>query len=114
MTEDFSNINLFRKERFKLFCMRFKKDVSGKFLAESLYGLSRIKFIQADYEFEDTLATQHSKETLYRLTDRYFRYCVYRRNKFYDGKIWPFIISIATSIITALITSNIAMQSIPH
>ena len=105
MNEDFSNINLYRKERFKLFCMRFRKCVSDKFLGESLYGLSRIKFIQAVYEFEDAVATQHPKETFYQLTDRYFRYCVYRRNKFYDGKIWPFIISIATSVITAIISS---------
>lgn len=118
MNEDFSNINLYRRERFKLFCMHFRKCVSGKFLGESLYGLSRIKFIQAVYEFEDAVATQHPKETFYQLTDRYFRYCVYRRNKFYDGKIWPFIISIATSVITAIvtsyITSNIAVQSILH
>lgn len=116
MNNDFSNVNLYFRERLKLFYVRFHKYVDAEFLGKSLRGLERIKFIQSHYDFVDTLAIRDEKRTVYSLTDHYFRYCVYRRRKFFDSKLWPFIISIVasviTSLITAYITSNITVQSI--
>lgn len=117
MTTDFSNINLYFSEKMKLFIMRFKKQVTSDFLEPSLHILLAYKFISAHYEFTDTQKNEHPEPTLYSLTDRYFRYCVYRRNNFFNGKIWPIAISvisaIITSVITAYITANITLQSIP-
>lgn len=41
------------------------------------------------------------------LTEKYFRYCAYRRNKFFDNKLWPLIISVVASVITSLITAQL-------
>lgn len=116
MNDDFSNINLYFQEKLKLFRMRFRKYVDADFLGKSLQKLEYIKFIQSHYDFVDTQATHTEVRTVYSLTDRYFRYCVYRRQKFFDSKLWPFIISIVTAIITSLITayitSNITVQSV--
>ena len=116
MNEDFSNINLFFREKVKLFIMRFKKEVTEDFLGTSCRSLESIKFIQRHYSFTDTPANSPSSAAFYTLTQRYYRYCVYRRNKFFDSKIWPFVISIAaaviTSIITSYITSTITVQLI--
>ena len=116
MSNEFSDINLYFSERLKLFCMRFRKYVTKDFLGESLYTLQYIRFIQSHYDFVDTKADPTERQMVFSLTDRYFRYCVYRRRKFFDSKIWTFIISIATAIITAFITayitSNITVQSI--
>lgn len=116
MNEDFSNINLFFTEKVKLFIMRFKRNVSEDFLGDSCRFLTSIKFVHASYEFRDTLAGLPPSPVFYTLTRRYYRYCVYRRNKFFDSKIWPFFISVAaaviTSIITSYITSSITLQLI--
>ncbi len=51
MNEDFSNVNLFLSEKYKLFIMRFAKKVDGRFLGESVHPLLAIKFISAQYPF---------------------------------------------------------------
>lgn len=111
MNDDFSNVTLYFKERAKLFIMRFKKQVTADFLEPSLQLFLSYKFISASYEFTDTLKSKNVKPTLYSLTDRYFRYCVYRRKKFFDSKIWPFIISVISAIVTSIITAYITAQS---
>lgn len=110
MNEDFSNINLYHSEKVKLFIMRFKKWVTAEFLGSSLRPLLNNKFIACNYPFTDTNKSHTPNKSLYTLTDRYFRYCVYRRNKFWDSKIWPFIISIAASVITSLLTTLVLLK----
>lgn len=112
MSKDFSDINLYFSERVKLFVMRFKKQVTGDFLEPSLRLFLNYKFITSYYEFHDTLKNPSPKKTLYSLTDRYFRYCLYRRRKFFDSKIWPFVISIVSAIVTAIITAYITTLSV--
>lgn len=112
MNDDFSNLNIYFRERIKLFIMRFKKHVHAEFLGDSLKFFLDLKFIQSHYEFTDTTANKNSRKALYSLTDRYFRYCLYRRRKFFDSKIWPFIISIISAIITAVITAYITALSV--
>lgn len=112
MSKDFSDINLYFSERAKLFAMRFKKQVSGDFLEPSLHLFLDYKLIAAYYEFKDTPKTTNSRKTLYSLTDRYFRYCLYRRRKFFDSKIWPFVISIVSAVVAAIITAYITTLSV--
>lgn len=112
MVKDFSDINLYFSERLKLFAMRFEKQVTGDFLEPSLRLFLDYKLITAYYDFVDTPKSGASKKTLYSLTDRYFRYCLYRRRKFFDSKIWPFIISIVSAIVTAVITAYITALSV--
>lgn len=112
MNDEFANLNLYFSEKLKLFIMRYKKHVTANFLGDSLRPLMSIKFITSHYTFTDTLKAQNPSSALYSLTDRYFRYCVYRRNKFLDSKIWPFIISIISAIATSIITAYITAQSI--
>ncbi|MCC8164392.1 MAG: hypothetical protein LIO86_14820 [Lachnospiraceae bacterium] len=116
MNDDFSTINLYFSERVKLFMLRFIKEAEAEYFGVSLKFFLDLKFIKSKYEFSDTLKNPDIKPTIYSLTDRYFRYCLYRRRKFFDSKIWPFVISIisavATSVITAYITATITTQSI--
>ena len=112
MNDDFSNLNIYFKERVKLFIMRFKKEVTAEFLGDSLKLFLDLKFIKSKYEFRNTTISKQSRHTLYSLTDRYFRYCLYRRRKFFDNKIWPFIISVVSAIITAVITAYITALSV--
>lgn len=112
MSKDFSEINLYPSERCKLFIMRFKKMVTGDFLEPSLHLFLEYKFVKSHYGFNDTMSAVYHKEIHYSLTDRYFRYCLYRRRKFFDGKIWPIIISVISSVVTAIITAYITTLSI--
>lgn len=112
---DFSNVQLRFNEKFKLFLMRFKKHVSEKFLGKATLSLClSYKFIVGEYHFVDTRAVRDEdvQPTLYHLTDKYYRYCIYRRQKFFDKAIWPIIVSIVTSIITSLIASYFVSRQV--
>lgn len=117
MNDDFSNINLYLKERFKLFWMKsFKHFVTEEYFGkDTTLNLVSIKFLTAKYEFQDTVKSNHLKPTLYSLTDRYGRYCLYRRRKFFDGSVWPAIISgivsIIISVITTLVTTLVLIKT---
>lgn len=109
MNTNYENVNLFFEERKKLFLMRFKKYVSAKYLGKSLVPLLSVKFVASHYSFIDTVKADEPPEALYSLTERYYRYCVYRRRKFMNSKIWPFIISVGASIATSLITTRLLL-----
>ena len=109
MSNDFESINLYFSEKAKLFLMRFKKYVSGDFLEPSLKLFLDYKLIAAFYQFKDTQATPDPQKTRYSLTDRYFRYCLYRRKKFFDSKVWTFVISVVSSIVASAITAYITV-----
>lgn len=42
----------------------------------------------------------------YSLTDTYFRYCIRRRRRFFEGSVWPCILSGVVSVIAAYITAR--------
>mgnify|MGYP006977005195 CR=1 FL=1 len=86
-TRDYSNINLRFSEKAKLFIMRFKNQVTEKFLGSSVKLLLDIRFIKSNYSFADTTRNKKSTPALYSLTDRYYRYCIFRRHKFFDSNI---------------------------
>ena len=104
---DFDTICLLPSEKFKLFCMRFKKTVARKFLGKSEKPLLRYKLISSNYSFVDTTPCDKPSECTFTLTEKYFRYCAYRRKKFFDSKLWPLVISVVASIITSLITARL-------
>ena len=58
MSTNFENINLLFPEKVKLFCMRFKKHVSEKFLGSSARMLVGIRFVTATYPFCDITQLQ--------------------------------------------------------
>lgn len=104
MNEDFSNVNLFLSEKFKLFLMRFRKGVDGSFLGHSLVSLLGLRFITASYPFCDTLKTEgDNPKALYTLTTRYWRYCVWKRNRLFDKILTSIIIPIFVSVATTLL-----------
>ena len=105
MSTNFENINLLFPEKVKLFCMRFKKHVSEKFLGSSARMLVGIHFVTATYPFCDITPATTRPQATYSLTNRYYRYCAYRRRKFFDSKVWPLVISVLASIITSIITT---------
>ncbi len=103
MNEDFSNVNLFLSEKYKLFVMRFKKEVSSDFLGESAYQLTGIKFITSKYPFSDLFPNDKPNKTVYSLTTRYWRYCVWKRNHLIDKLISSIVIPIFVSLATSLL-----------
>lgn len=107
---DFSSINLLLIEKLKLFSMRFKREVTAEFLGKSCYPLSKMEFIKSDYSFVNTEKARNQNPTMYSLTNRYYRYCVYRREKFFDGKVWPFVISVAASVVTSILTTLVLLK----
>lgn len=111
MSSDFDEICLLFPEKFKLFCMRFKKTVTSGFLGKSEKPLMGYKLISSNYSFVDTIPADEAPERTFSLTEKYFRYCAYRRKKFFDSKLWPLIISIVASVITSLITTRLLWLS---
>lgn len=107
MYSDFEEIYLIPSEKLKLFCMCFKKKVKREFLGKSERPLMKYKLIACSYPFVDTTPSDKAVEITFSLTEKYFRYCAYRRNKFFDNKLWPLIISVVASVITSLITAQL-------
>lgn len=103
MNEDFSNVNLFLSEKYKLFVMRFKKEVKSDFLGESAYPLCGIKFITSKYPFSDLFPNDKPNQTFYSLTTRYWRYCAWKRNRLFDKIINSIVIPIFVSLATTLL-----------
>ena len=97
MSTNFENINLLFPEKVK--------HVSEKFLGSSARMLVGIHFVTATYPFCDITPAKTRPKVTHSLTDRYYRYCVYRRRKFFDSKVWPLVISVLASIITSIITT---------
>lgn len=115
MHEDFTNTNLRFSEKIRLSIMYylrfFKKYFSEKFFGETIArNLLLIKFIESHYTFHDTTIATKPYVPKYSLSDRYFRYRVFRWNRFWDSKVWPFVISILTSVIASIITTVLILK----
>lgn len=110
MNEDFSNYNLFFRERFKLFVMRFRP-MPESFIGKDAYNLSRIaKFINSEYSFQDTTQSDRTKPSCYHLTERYQRYRVWKRREFYQT-IWvPLLVAIVSGVAASLLTLLVASK----
>lgn len=112
MNTNFENINLYIRERYKLFCLRWiKKQVTETYFGkETTRKLTALHFLEARYEFSDTTKTKVMKSTFYELTDTYFRYCVWRRNRFFYGTLWPQLVAGITSLIVSVLTVVVLMS----
>lgn len=106
MNNNFENINLYFRERYKLrYLSWIKKEVDETYFGkESTRNLVNLHFLQARYQFSDVLKSTTSNPARYHLTDVYFRYCVWRRNRFFYGTLWPQIVAGITSIIVSIVT----------
>lgn len=112
MNTNFENINLYINERYKLFCLRWtKKQVTEAYFGkETTRKLAALHFLEARYAFSDTTKTKVMKSTFYELTDTYFRYCVWRRNRFFYGTLWPQLVAGITSLIVSVLTVVVLMS----
>lgn len=70
MNSDFDEICLLFPEKFKLFCMRFKKTVTSGFLGKSEKPLMRYKLISSNYSFIDTTPSDEAPERTFSLTEK--------------------------------------------
>ena len=104
MNDDFSNLNLYLRERKMLFLLRFKKKVPKEYFEDSFQNFLNEKLIAHGGSWF------HSEPNpLYHLTDRYFRYCVYRRSQFFNGKAWSCVLTIITAMLTTILTKKLGL-----
>ena len=105
MNDDFTNLHLYLRERFKLFRLRFRKEAPREYFENSFQAFLREKLISNGQKWFDSKPNPY-----YHLTDRYFRYCVYRREKFFSSQTWSGIISGVVSVITSVVTTIITLK----
>ncbi len=103
---DLDKIELIPPERRRLFAMRFKKRVKAAFLSRCLRHLHEIEFIRPNSAGERDADGYPLFDGTYSLTDTYFRYCIRRRRRFFEGSVWPCILSGVVSLIVAYITAR--------
>lgn len=78
--------------------MRFKRRADEKLLGEylrNLYLLGLVRKNQLGDQVDAFNAPIH--DGTYSLTRKYYRYCAYRRDRFFHGTIWPVIVSAVVS-----------------
>lgn len=111
---DFGNINLFFWERAKLFLMRFKKRVSSKFLGKQKHPLLKMNLVSENYLPYQSPIGEYLEDGTYSLTEKYYRYLVYKRHLFLKSMansiVFPIIVSVITSIITVLLLQKLGLQ----
>ena len=105
---DFSKIQIKTREKWFLFRKRFQKEFE---LPEKYMNLYYIDFVdKVGYDDFDDVTYQMYYNGKYALTDNYFLYCVYRRDKFFHGTVWPVIVSGIVSVITSIITTMLTIR----
>lgn len=105
--KSYENIILTFKEKYLLFFLRFKHKAVDSYFNGSFYTLIEYQLIKRNYKSKGSESGASIPDGTYSLTDKYFRYCAYRRKKFFDSKLWPLIISVVASIITSIITTQL-------
>lgn len=109
--KSYENIILTFKEKYLLFFLRFKHKAVDSYFNGSFYTLIEYQLIKRNYKSKRSESGASIPDGTYSLTDKYFRYCAYRRQKFFDSKLWPLIISVVASIITSTITTQLLWLS---
>ena len=103
---DFSKIQLLWPERWRLFVMRFKKRVKETFLGRYCRRLYVLGFISPNRTGEQDSFGDWIKDGTWSLTDDYFRFCVYHRQRFFDSAVWPSVVSAIVSLIVSYLVSR--------
>lgn len=99
--KDVSQIYLSRKEKLFLFFLRFRKN---RKLPKKYYRLYQMNLIDYDSLPEQDAFGAYLKSELIHLTQFYWDWVYYRRERRLD-KIWiPIAVSMITSLLTTLIT----------
>lgn len=105
MNDDFSTLHLYLRERAKLFRLRFKRKALKEYFEDSFQDFLRERLISNGGKWFDSAPNPY-----YHLTDRYFRYCVYRREQFFSSQTWSGIISGVVSVITSIVTTMLTLR----
>lgn len=104
---EFSNVVLRPREKWMLFRMRFRRDVPKVFLGDQYERLRRAGMISAKSSGVRDSFGGFKPLDRHNLTDKYYRYCAYRRDRFFHGSVWPCIISAGVSLIVSLLRSRL-------
>ena len=108
---DFSKIQLRFMEWLKLrFLKCFLKHVSANYFSGSLDDLRRIDFVRELPSGETDPFNAPVGSGKYEITDRYIRYCIYRRDRFTHGSVWPAVISGIVSLLVSYIIARCVTQ----
>ena len=102
---DFNDIHLYLSEKYRLTFLRLKKRAMRKYFGKYFdFLFYEAQFIQVNCtDRVDGFGAAVPDDT-YSLSERYFRYCAYRRDKLVDQIIMPVIVSVIASILTSAIT----------
>ena len=103
---DLDKVELLWPETLRLFAMRFRRRVKAAFLGSYLEHMFDIDFVRGNVsEDRDPLGAPISDGT-YSLTDTYYRYCARRRRKFFEGSVWPCILSGVVSLLVSYLAAK--------
>ena len=105
MNNDFSDVLLNFPERLILFYLRFKKSVPERNIHQYCGYLQYLNLIALNNN-----CMKSKSELTYSLIDRYKRYLIYRRQKFFRSVIIPIVISVVTSVVTVLVLRRLGLQ----
>ena len=108
---DFTNYQVSFPERIRLFALRFIKSAPVQFFGKYFDNLYNCGFIEAVLNKNlDVFPFLPYGDGKYSLTEKYLRYCIYRREKFFESATWSAIVSTVVSIITSIITVKIMFK----
>lgn len=100
--KDVRDIDLLLSEKWYLFKLRFKKRDT---LPDKFFKLYKWKQVKENY-IEQSLIPDET----FSLTEKYWRYCAYRRDCFFNGSIWPSVISGIVSLIVSVLTTLLTLR----
>ena len=103
---DLDKIELRLSEKLRLFAMRFRRRVKESFLGRYFDHLYRVDFIRKNTSAEKDAFGAPIFDGTVSLTDTYFYYCIRRWRKFFEGSVWPCILSGVVSLVVAYVTAR--------
>ena len=108
---DFSTIQLRFRERWMLRYMKWlRKQVPATSLSNSTDSLRMAGFIREVPTDKKDAFNAPIGSGKYEITDRYIRYCIYRRDKFMQSSVWPAIVSGVVSLIVSFLIAKYVTQ----
>lgn len=113
-TVDYSQIHLVSAERLRLFWLRVIRRARAKYFGRYLKNLLSIEFIAPNHSEDRDAFNAPIFDGTYSLTLTYYRWGVYRRDKFFLGSVWPCILSGVVSLVVSLIVTYLAPSFMPR
>lgn len=107
MHENFSSLNLFWSERFKLFLI-YRFHASAEILGKDETALVQAKLVEIPYSFTDTTVQfVPEKNRKAKVTERYKRYLRWKRNKLISDIFGSVLLPVIVSVLTTLATGTV-------